>query len=267
MFASTIRALEATGRGTVRSVDETGFAAALFGHSMFWLFFGWRRRQPVRANAIFAQMATVGTGALPIATLLAATIGLMLAIQSLHTLGLFGAQSFAYIGIALSLTREFAPLIMAILVAGRSGSALAARLGTMTLSQEVDALQVIGVSPVRYLVVPALLALLVMVPALTMWANVVGLAAAGLYVSVSLDITFTAFMVDTFAVLKAGDILHGIGKSTLFALIIALVAVVNGAATDGGAEGVGRATTRAVVQAITLIVIADMLFALVLTLP
>lgn len=254
------------GRGTVRAFDEAGFATALLVESFYWLFFGWRRGQRVRLAAVFEEMVAVGTRALPIATLLAATIGLMLAIQSLHTLGLFGAESFAYIGIALSLTREFSPLIMAILVAGRSGSALAARLGTMTLSQEVDALRVIGVSPVRYLVAPALLALLIMLPALTIWANIVGLFAAGMFVTSALDISLAAYLADTGEVLSVGDVLHGLGKSALFALIIALVAAVNGAATGGGAEGVGRATTRSVVQAITLIVICDMLFAYVLTL-
>ena len=256
----------AVGRGTIRAFDEAGFATALLGESFYWVLAGWRRGQPVRLAAVFDEMVAVGTRALPIATLLAATIGLMLAIQSLHTLGLFGAESFAYIGIALALTREFSPLIMAILVAGRSGSALAARLGTMTLSQEVDALRVIGVDPVRYLVAPALIALLIMLPALTIWANIVGLAAAGLFVSATLDLSLAAYAADTQSVLRIGDVLHGLGKSALFALIIALVAAVNGAAAGGGAEGVGRATTRSVVQAITLIVVCDMLFAFVLTL-
>ena len=113
----------------------------------------------MRFTHTFAEMMRFGIAALPIAILLSATIGLMLAIQSLYSLGLFGAQNFAYIGIALSVTREFSPLIMGILIAGRSGSAIAARLATMTINQEIDALQVMGINPVRFLVAPMLIAL------------------------------------------------------------------------------------------------------------
>ncbi len=181
-----LRGIEALGRGTVRRFDEIGFATALFGESLFWTFAGWRWRQPVRLAATVAQMVEVGIQALPIATLLAATVGLMLAIQSLYSLGLFGAESFAHVGIALAVTREFSPLIIGILVAGRSGSALAARLSTMAINQEIDALKVIGIDPVRFLVAPALLAMLIMLPALTMWANIVALMVkAGSMISIA----------------------------------------------------------------------------------
>ncbi len=257
---------ESVGRGTARALDEVGFAASLFGQSAFWFALGSRRRQPVRAGTIFAQMVQIGSGALPIATLLSATIGIMLAIQSIETLRLFGAESFAYIGIGLSITREFSPLIMGILLAGRSGSAIAARLSTMTINQEVDALRVIGISPVRFLVAPSLIAMLLVLPALTMWANLVGLGAAGLFVSASLDLSFAAFVTDTIRILTANDLLQGLGKSFLFALLIVLIGVVNGASVKGGAEGVGAATTRAVVQGIAAIIVTDMIFALLIAL-
>ncbi len=259
-----LRLTESLGRTTVRGIDEVGLAAALLGESLFWLLFGPRRQQPVRLRATVGQMIQIGIDAIPIATLLSITIGLMLAIQSLYTLGLFGAQSFAYIGIALSVTREFAPLIIGILIAGRSGSALAARLSTMKVNQEVDALQVMGINPVRFLVAPVLIGMLVMLPALTIWAGIAAIAAAGVFVSATLDTSFAAFVGATITILTPGDLLHGIGKSALFAVLIVLVGVVNGIQVTGGAEGVGRATTRAVVQGITAIVIADMLFALVL---
>ncbi|HMA13363.1 MAG TPA: ABC transporter permease, partial [Kiloniellaceae bacterium] len=171
-----MRVAEGFGRGVVRGVEEVGFAGALFLESVLWATLGPARRQPVRLAAVFAQMMQIGIGALPIATVLSATIGMMLAIQSLYSLGLFGAESFATIGIGLSVVREFAPLIIGILIAGRSGSAIAARVSTMTINQEVDALRVIGVSPVRFLAAPALFAMMVMVPCLTMWANIVALA-------------------------------------------------------------------------------------------
>lgn len=260
-----LRLAESFGRSTIRGVDEIGLAAALLGESLFWLLFGSRRNQPVRLRATIGQMTQIGIDAIPVATLLSITIGLMLAIQSLYTLGLFGAESFAYVGIALSVTREFAPLIIGILIAGRSGSALAARLSTMKINQEVDALEVMGINPVRFLVAPVLIGMVIMLPALTIWAGIAAIAAAGVFVSTTLDTSFASFVVQTVTILKPGDILHGIGKSGLFAILIVLVGVANGALVTGGAEGVGRATTRAVVQGITAIVIADMIFALVIS--
>ncbi|HEY5720149.1 MAG TPA: ABC transporter permease [Gammaproteobacteria bacterium] len=259
------RLAEQVGRQTLRGVAAVGHAAALLVETAFWLLAGPRRGQPVRPAAVAAEMMEVGIHALPIVAVLAATIGVMLAIQGIHTLRTFGAESQVTIGIALSVVREFSPLITGILVAGRSGSALAARLATMTINQEVDALRVMGIEPVRYLVAPALLALLVMLPGLTFFADAVALLAAGAYVSFDLGLTLSAYFDATREVLSVDDLLHGLGKSTLFAVLIALVAVINGAGVQGGAEGVGRVTTRSVVHAISAIVITDMLFAFLVT--
>ncbi|WP_340116216.1 ABC transporter permease [Pelagibius sp. 7325] len=260
-----LRVAEGFGRSVVRGVEEVGFASALFLESLLWAALGPTRRQPVRLTAVFAQMMQIGIGALPITTVLSATIGMMLAIQSLYSLGLFGAESFATIGIALSVVREFAPLIVGILIAGRSGSALAARFSTMMINQEVDALRVIGISPVRFLVAPALFAMMVMVPCLTIWANIVALAAAGVFVTGALQISMSAYFADVVAALSVNDLAHGLGKSVLFAAMVALVSTVNGALADGGAEGVGRRTTRAVVHSIAAIIVVDMIFAFVVT--
>lgn len=257
---------QAFGRRLIKGVEEIGFGGALFGESIYWLLFGRVRQQPVRLQAILAQAVQIGLQALPIATLLAATIGIMLALQSLYTLGLFGAQSFATIGIALSVVREFAPLIIGILIAGRTGSALAARFSTMLINQEVDALRVIGIAPVRYLVAPALVAMIVVVPCLTMWANIVALAAAGLVVTATLDISMLAYFTDLMAAISTNDLWHGLAKSALFAALVAIVSSLNGALAEGGADGVGRMTTRAVVQSIAAIVLADMIFAYAATL-
>ena len=260
-----MRVLEAIGRRTVDGFDQIGLGCVLLAESAFWIVAGRRRRQPVRLSATVAQMVETGLQALPIATILSATIGLMLAIQGHYTLSLFGAESFAPYGIALSVVREFSPLIIGILVAGRSGSALAARLGTMETNQEIDALRVIGVSPVRYLLAPALLAMLVMVPALTMWANLVALASAGAYTTAQLDTSMAAFAADVMDALSLGDLTHGLAKSALFALLVALIGAVNGTMIRGGADGIGRSTTQAVVQGIAAIVIADMIFAFLAT--
>ncbi len=257
--------VESLGRATVGAVKEFGYAAALFFESLYWLAMGRRWRQPVRMSSVVSEMMQIGVLAVPIVTILSMTIGIMLAIQGIHTLRLFGAESRVTVGIALSITREFAPLITGILVAGRSGSALAARLGTMNINQEIDALRVMGINPVRFLVAPSLVAMMVMVPLLTFWADFVGLLGAGLYVGIDLGISLGAYTDEVFNVTSVGDLTHGLGKSLIFAALITLVAAVNGASVSGGAEGVGRATTRSVVQAIAGILITDMLFVFIVT--
>lgn len=258
-------AVERTGRASVEGISAFGYAASIFAESLFWLFRGRSIRQPVRLTMIFEEMMQIGILAIPIVTVLSITIGVMLAIQGIYTLSLFGAESRVTIGIALSVTREFSPLITGILVAGRSGSALAARLGTMSINQEIDALRVMGINPVRFLVVPPLIAMMVMLPALSFWSDVVALFGAGVYVSLDLGMSLTAYSDRIIEVLTVDDLLHGLGKSVIFAGLVTLVAVVNGAGVAGGAEGVGRVTTRSVVQSIAAIVITDMLFVFVVT--
>ena len=258
--------LERIGRLTEKALGEFGYGVALFAETLFWMFVGPFCKRPIRLLAIFLQMMETGVKAIPIISILAATIGVMLALQGIHTLKLFGAESKVTFGIALSITREFAPLITGILVAGRSGSALAARLGTMRISQELDALVVMGINPVRFIVAPALIAMLIVVPALTVWSMLVGLFAAGAFVSLDLGISMVAYWNEVFGVLKVGDFLHGVSKSLIFAVMITLVGAVNGSGVRGGAEGVGRATTRSVVQAIAAIIVTDMIFVFVVTL-
>jgi len=162
--------------------------------------------------------------------------------------------------VAKSVTREFGALITAILVAGRSGSALAARIGSMTVSQEVDALAVIGIEPVRYLVAPALIAMVVMLPVLTVFADAVAILGAAFYSAPALNVTVQAYLLQTLSLLDPGDLWQGIGKSAVFAVLITLIGCSTGFSVTGGAEGVGRATTRAVVLSICYIIVADMIF-------
>jgi len=261
-----IRAADKVGRMTVSAIEEVGNGAVLVGQSVFWLFMGPKLRQPVRPGSVVVQMVEIGIYAIPILMLLNGAIGVMLAIQGIYTLKIFGAESRVTFGIAFAVVREFGPLITGILIAGRTGSALAARIGTMRINQELDALHVMGINPVRFLVVPALLAMVIMVPLLTFMSEVVGLLAAGLYVEFTLGISIPAFFDQVVDVLGIGDLFHGLGKSVLFAVLIAVIGVVNGASVTGGAEGVGKVTTRSVVQAISAIVLTDMLFAYIATL-
>ena len=255
-----LRPLERLGRRTAAGVATVGYAGMLFVESVYFALWGWRRGQPVRLRMVFEQMRQVGVDAIPIVCLLSMTIGVMLGIQFIAALSEFGAQSQVVIAAAKSITREFGALITGIVVAGRSGSAFAARLGSMVVSQEVDALAVIGIEPVRYLVAPALIAMVVMMPMLTILADFVAIVGAGLYSMGPLDMTLAAYIRQTLEFIEPRDLWDGLSKSVVFAVLITLIGLSTGFSVSGGAEGVGRATTRAVVASITALVIADMLF-------
>lgn len=254
------RILERLGRHSVAATEELGYAVALLVEAGYWLLFGRRRRQPVRLGDAFQQAMVIGIQAIPIAAALSFAVGVMLAIQGIHSLRAFGAEDRVVVAIALSVTREFAPLIVGILVAGRSGSAIAARVGTMQVTQEIDALRVIGISPVRFLVSPALVAMLVMVPSLTFFADLVGIFGGAVYSVLELGVDLPTYLQRSIDALTADDIAQGLWKSLVFAVIIVIVGFINGFTVRGGAEGVGRATTRSVVQSTALIIIADMIF-------
>lgn len=257
---AALRPLTKLGRGTTSAIAGLGYAGFLLLESLYFAVWGWRRGQPVKLAAVFEQMRQVGVDAIPIVAMLSMTVGLMLGIQFVSALGEFGAESEVVIAVAKSVTREFGVLITGILIAGRTGSSLAARIGSMQVSQEVDALAVIGIEPVRYLVAPALIAMLIMLPVLTILSDAVALFGAALYCSPILDISVSAYLVQTLQSLEPFDITQGVLKSIVFALLITLVGVSTGFGVSGGAEGVGRATTRAVVLSISSLVVSDMMF-------
>ncbi len=252
--------LERLGRVCVDLVEEFGYYLALCVECVYWLGWGVLRRQPVRLSATVQQMVEIGLAGLPIIFMLSFAIGVMLAIQGIHTLKQFGAQTQVVLGIALSVTREFGPLMTGILVAGRSGSSLAARIGTMNINQEIDALRVMGINPVRYLVAPVMLAMMIMMPLMALFADFAALFGGALFCKLELGLSYRAFWDQTVHFIGVDDIMQGLAKSLVFALVVALVGVSNGFAVAGGAEGLGRATTRAVVLSISYIVLTDMMF-------
>lgn len=257
---SLYSSIEKLGAATVRAVEEAGYFFSLLIESFYWIIFGRWNRQPVRLPSVFEQMMAVGIAASPIVIILSFAIGVMLAIQIIYNLRIFGAESQVVAGVALSVTREFGPLITGILVAGRTGSALAARIGTMHVNQEIDALRVMGINPVRYLVSPSLLAMLIMVPVLTFLSDLAGMFGGAVYTSIEIGLGYEAYFVQSLEILTVSDIMQGLQKSVCFAIIIVMVGVTNGFSVTGGAEGVGKATTRSVVLSISYIVIADMIF-------
>lgn len=253
-------ALSRLGRAVAETIEEYGYWLTLIAESLYWVIIGPFKQRPVRLAATAAQMMSIGVAAIPIVFMLSFAIGVMLAIQGIYTLRQFGAETQVVLGIALSVVREFGALITGILIAGRSGSALAARLGTMQVNQEIDALSVMGIDPVRYLAAPVFIAMLVMMPALVLFSDLAALFGGAVYCNLELGLSHFAYWDQVTSFITAEDVNQGLLKSCVFALIVSLVGISNGFSVAGGAEGVGRATTRSVVWAISYIVLADMLF-------
>ena len=257
--------LESAGRGATRFVDAFGFGAQLFFQSFYWVIMGRQKGQRVRAEPLFNQMMVIGVRAIPIVSMLSVAIGVTLSMQGINSLEQFGAQHQVVFMVALSVTREFGPLITGILVAGRSGSALAARISTMVISQEIDALKVMGINPVRYIVAPALLGMMVVLPSLTLWSIGISLVGSAFYVAPQIGTTMGAYFAQVNVSIDADDLAHGLAKSLIFAVLITIVSVIDGISVKGGAEGVGRVTTSAVVHGISAIVLTDMIFVFMTT--
>lgn len=253
------------GKTLVDMVDEIGYAFMLLFESVKWMLIGKQRRQAIRLSQVAAEAVQIGVRAVPIVCVLAFAVGMMLAIQGIASLKAYGAEVQVIMGIAISVHREFASLIVGVLVAGRSGSAITARIGTMKESQEIDALSVIGIDPVRYLAAPILIATVITMPALTILGDVMGLLGGALYAGPYLNLSIDNYLSRSYDILQAYDVAQGLIKSVVFAIIIVLVSVSNGFQVHGGSVGVGRATTRSVVVSISVIVVADMIFTYFLT--
>ncbi len=225
-------------------------------------------RHPGRARwrPFLHHIGVAGLSAMPIVGLLSLLMGVVIAFQGADQLARYGANVYVVDLVGLSMLREFAPLVTAIIVAGRSGAAFAAQLGTMVVTEEVDALRTLGISPVQLLVLPRLLALLVVMPLLTMFADVLGVAGGMLMARARLNVDYAVFIDRLPLAVDPGTLAVGIGKAPIFAAIIAIVGCVQGLRTRGGADAVGTQTTRAVVQSIFLVIVADALFSVAFSL-
>ena len=257
--------IESIGASMILAIERIGFASRLFLDSIYWLIVGRKYKQKLRLAQVAEQVRVIGFDALPIVIALSFVVGVMLSIQLLYAFSDFGAESQVLLAIAKSVTREFSPLIIGIIVAGRSGAALAAKIGSQVVSQEVDALRVMGVVPVRYLVLPPLLGLIISMPLLILVADFMAILGGAVFSVDSLDMSLMAYLKESFDVLIVGDVTQGLVKSVVFGIIIGLVGATTGFNVTGGAEGVGRATTTAVVASIAAIVVADMIFSYFLT--
>ncbi len=209
------------------------------------------------------QLNRSGAGALPIVAVIAFLMGAVLAYQGARQLRTFGAEIFTIDLVAISLWREMGPLLTAILVAGRSGSAFATTLGVMKINEELDALRVIGIDPMRALVGPRIAALAIALPVLTLVADVVGLIGAALLANLTLDISIAQFMNRLAVAVDWRDLVTGLVKAPIFAIIIAGIGTLRGLQVAGSAEELGRLTTRAVVESIAAVIVADGIFSIV----
>jgi phospholipid/cholesterol/gamma-HCH transport system permease protein len=192
--------------------------------------------------------------------LIAFFVGLIIAMQSAYQLAKFGASVYVADLVAVSITRELAPLLTAIVVAGRSGSAITAEIGTMKVSEEIDALKTMGFNPISFLVVPRTLAMMIMLPSLTIVADLIGIIGGYVISMATLDVTSLRYVNQTVAALTMKDLASGLTKSFFFAMIIAIIGSHEGFKVKGGADGVGKSTTRSVVTSIFLIIAADVFF-------
>ncbi len=217
----------------------------------------------IRWRPILHNLQTAGFEALPIVGLLSFLMGFVIAYQGADQLQRFGANIFIVDLVGLSMLRELSPLLTAIIVAGRSGSAYAAQIGTMKVTEEIDALRTIGVGPIELLVLPKMLALIIALPLLTVFADVTGVFGGMLMARSKLDVSFDIFLDRLGDAVSLSSFLTGVGKAPVFAAIIALVGCYQGFQVGGSADSVGRQTTVSVVQSIFLVILADALFSVV----
>jgi phospholipid/cholesterol/gamma-HCH transport system permease protein len=252
---------EATGRGTLGQLDYVGrlnlqLWATLRGMRAALPFVGNRHRW----KAAVDQMLQIGVDALPMVALLAMCSGFILALQGASELRRFGALHYVIDLVAVGFTRELGPLLTAIAVSGRSGSAFAAEIGTMKVTEEIDALKVMAFEPVEFVLAPKYLAALIAVPCLGIISNVFGILAGGLFMFFSTHLGLPLYFHYVLNSIHLQDVIAGLIKSLAFATIIAHVGCLEGLRVQGGPDAVGRSTTLAVVRSTFLVIVADAIF-------
>lgn len=235
-----------------RLISHLGAMTIMFFRALHFIFKG-----QVNFHDTIVQMKRIGVESLPMVSITALATGMVLVVQMGNQFVKMGAESYVGGVVALAQARELSPILTAIVVAGRIGSAMAAEIGTMKVTEQIDALQTLAVSPIRFLVVPRLLAGVVMLPFLTIYSNIIGIAG-GLFVAVAqINLTIVSFRESVISQLQINDLLGGLVKAVIFGMIIAMVGCYRGFITRGGAEGVGESTTGSVVTAIMLIFVCN----------
>jgi phospholipid/cholesterol/gamma-HCH transport system permease protein len=253
-------AFEQIGGTTLELAHEGKLALAFVGQLVSDLATVFRAPRSANLRDVPSTMERTGADALPIVLLINFLVGLVMAFQASVQLKRFGANILVADLIGISMTRELGPLMTAIVVCGRSGAAYAAELGTMAVNEEIDALRMLGLSPMRFLVLPRVLGILFVLPLLACFADVMGILGGFTVALTRLDLTATAYFRQTIHAVKLWDVYSGIIKAGVFAVCIALIACQQGLASTGGAEGVGKRTTAAVVASLFTLILVDALF-------
>jgi len=246
------RFLNAVGLGVIHVVSEMGRMMILFIESLIWVF-----RPPYRLFLIVKQMEFVGVKSTLVVIITGLFTGGVLALQTYYGFKMFSAESLVGATVGLSMTRELGPVLTSLMVTGRAGSAMAAEIGTMRVTEQIDALSVLAVNPVEYLFVPRVIAGVIMLPILTAISDFLGILGGYFVGVVLLGISSGAFINKLIQYVDLSDLYNGLIKAACFGLILTFVGCYKGYMTSGGAEGVGRATTQAVVMASAMILIAD----------
>ncbi len=251
------------GETTITEVSSIKFMIAFIGSLILSLLHVFLHPKSLRMDDTITHMEKTGADALPIVALISFLLGLIMAFMSSMQFRQFGAGIYVASLVAFAMVSELGPIMTAIVVAGRSGSAFAAEIGTMKISEEIDALFTMGFDPVRFLAVPRLIASVIVVPLLTLFSNLFAISG-GLVVGIfMLDLTPNTYIKQTIEVLTITEVLWGTGKSAIFAVLIAWVGCLRGFQAQGGASAVGNAATSAVVTSIFLIILFDSIFAVI----
>jgi phospholipid/cholesterol/gamma-HCH transport system permease protein len=255
--------LERIGRQAWLSLGNAFGMLSFLGENSLVLLRSVAQPNRIRWRAIAYNLQTTGFEALPITGLLSFLMGIVIAYQGAEQLRQFGANIYVADLVGLSMVRELSPMLTAIIVAGRSGSAYAAQIGTMKVTEEIDALRTIGMGPLELLVLPKVLALVVALPLLTVYTDVMGILGGMIMARAQLDVSFGAFFDRLDEAITLNSYLVGVGKAPVFAVIIALVGCYQGFQVSGSADSVGRQTTLSVVQSVFLVIVVDALFSIV----
>jgi len=227
---------------------------------MVILFFDavrWAFVPPLRAKRIFKQMEFIGVKSVFIVVLTGTFTGMVMALQTYHGFRLFSAESLVGSTVALAITRELGPVLTALMVTARAGSAMAAELGTMRVTEQIDALSVMATNPTKYLVVPRIVACVITLPLLTVLADITGVLGSYFVAGKLLGIDGGVFTANIIKYVELGDIYNGLFKAMCFGLLMGTISCYKGLSTRGGAEGVGRATTESVVLSSVTILVSD----------
>jgi phospholipid/cholesterol/gamma-HCH transport system permease protein len=260
MFRPVENLFGSVGRSGRAIGQDLHSAAKLINATVHWTFVAPFKGKPIRLRASISEIVKTGYNAVPIVAVISFFVGMILALQAAYQLKKVGALIYVANLVGVSITRELGPILTAIIVAGRSGSSFAAEIGSMKAAEEVDALISMGINPVRFLVVPKLLAMILMLPSLTVIADFVGIVGGMLLAKGALDIEPASYLNQTINALLVKDVITGLVKACAFGAVITVVGAYQGFKVQGGAEEVGMRTTASVVTSIFMVIVFDLFF-------